>query len=277
MTPVQRAQLALLLEVAGTPKPGNVDRQREYAVLRFEHFLAGAVGSTPGLRLAANPAFGLGLAFETAVRGMSRQEGGNTQFGALLLLVPLVRATVTGPLHPTTVRDVVTETTVGDAVAFYRAFDHVDVAVGDPPAGLEDLDIRAGARARQAVLDHGLSWYGIMQASAEVDGVAREWTTGFERTFDAADRLYAREGSVLDREAGVFLELLAEEPDTFVEKQHDAATAAWATEQARRVRDGDRDVDGLAEEFVTKEINPGTTADLIAGGVYVALARGLVV
>ena len=42
--PAENAQLALLLEVTGTPKPGNVDRHRDYPELRFEHFAAGAVG-----------------------------------------------------------------------------------------------------------------------------------------------------------------------------------------------------------------------------------------
>ena len=36
--PAENAQLALLLEVTGTPKPGNVDRHRDYPGLRFEHF-----------------------------------------------------------------------------------------------------------------------------------------------------------------------------------------------------------------------------------------------
>ncbi|OYR44892.1 triphosphoribosyl-dephospho-CoA synthase, partial [Halorubrum sp. Eb13] len=47
--PVDDATLALLLEVAGTPKPGNVDRRRDLGDLRFESFLGGAVGAREGL------------------------------------------------------------------------------------------------------------------------------------------------------------------------------------------------------------------------------------
>jgi len=50
----QNAELAFLLEVTSTPKPGNVDRRHEYDDLRFEHFLAGAVGARPGFDLAAD-------------------------------------------------------------------------------------------------------------------------------------------------------------------------------------------------------------------------------
>ena len=76
--PAENGQLALLLEVTGTPKPGNVDRHRDYPGLRFEHFAAGAVGALSGLRMAADGA-PLGAAFERAVNGMSDQSGGNTQ------------------------------------------------------------------------------------------------------------------------------------------------------------------------------------------------------
>ena len=65
MTPDQHAQLALLLEVASTPKPGNVDRHHDHPDLLFEHFLAGAIGAGGGLR-AAQAGSPIGPAFEIA-------------------------------------------------------------------------------------------------------------------------------------------------------------------------------------------------------------------
>jgi triphosphoribosyl-dephospho-CoA synthase len=281
-TRAQRAQFALALEVCGTPKPGNVDRRHEYPDLRFEHFLAGAIGARRGLALAAGAREdggddfpGLGHAFERAVAGMSRQEGGNTQFGALLVVVPLIRAAARENLSPAGATAVVEATTVGDAADFYRAFEHVDVAVEAPPAGMDDLDVRRGADAVPAVEDRGLTLEDVMERSADRDGVAREWTAGFERTFAAAGRIEAGEGPVPDRAAEAFLDLLAAEPDTFVTIQHDAATARRVTERARAARDGEVDPDRLAEEFVAARINPGTTADIVAGGLYVALERGV--
>jgi len=83
---------------------------------------------------------------------MAARSGTNTQFGCLLLLVPLVRASVGDDgddenLSPASVDRVTRETTVDDAVAFYRAFEHVDVAVADPPADADDLDVRRGGDA----------------------------------------------------------------------------------------------------------------------------------
>jgi triphosphoribosyl-dephospho-CoA synthase len=267
------AQLALLLEVSGTPKPGNVDRHREYEDLRFEQFMAGAVGALPGLRSAA--AGPVGAAFEDAVEGMSHQSGGNTQFGALLALVPLVRAAASGRLSPAGVSTVVGETTVSDACGFYRAFDHVAVAVDEPPEGVDDLDVRRGSDAAGAIRERGLTLADVMALSTDRDGVAAEWVSGFERSFEAAGWLLEDDGPVYKRASRAFLRLLAAEPDTFVGTRNGEAAATEATERAQAVLDGDEDAEDLAAEFVERGINPGTTADLTAAALFIALERGL--
>jgi triphosphoribosyl-dephospho-CoA synthase len=274
MSPADHAELALTLEVASTPKPGNVDRHRDHGDLRFEHFLAGAVGSRPGLELAAGDA-PLGDAFERAVRGMSQQDGGNTQFGCLLLLVPLVRAAATDRLSPDGLRAVTAATTVDDAAAFYRAFDHVDVAVDDPPADAPDLDVRRGADAIPALRDRGLRLADVMELSADRDGNAAEWTSGFERTFAAADRVLDDTGPVTDRLARVFLDLLAECPDTLVAVDHGTERAESVSREAAAVRGDLAAAEDLAERFLDEGINPGTTADLTAATAFVALERGV--
>jgi triphosphoribosyl-dephospho-CoA synthase len=271
------AQLALLLEVAGTPKPGNVDRARDHPELRFEQFLAGAVGAGPALRAVPEPP--LGARFERAVAGMAGAAGTNTQFGCLLLLVPLAYADAAGegPVTRERARAVARSTTVEDACGFYRAFDHVDVAVDDPPAGMADLDVRRGGDATPALRERGLTLYDVMERSTDRDGLAREWTGGFERTFRAADWLLADEGAAGDRAARAFLRLLAAEEDTFVATTSGPEVAREATERARAVLEGEAEVDadGLAAEFVDRGINPGTTADITAGALFVALRRGL--
>lgn len=278
MTPAQHAQLALLLEVAGTPKPGNVDRHRDLEDLWFEHFLAGAVGATPGLEMAETGA-PIGDAFERAVEGMAGQRGGNTQFGSLLLLVPLVSA-ARADLTPAAVERVVAETTVVDAAGFYRAFDHVDVFVDEPPADMAALDVRRGSDAVPALEERGLTLQEILERSAPGDDVAREWTTGFERSFTAAERLETASGPVVDRAAAVFLSLLADRPDTLVATRSGAEVAREVTDRARELdeRDAletDREVvEAFADDLVARGINPGTTADLTAAGLFIALETG---
>jgi triphosphoribosyl-dephospho-CoA synthase len=284
-SPAENAQLALLLEVSATPKPGNVDRHRDLEGLRFEHFLAGAVGASAGLhRAAAGEA--VGGAFERAVAGMATQRGGNTQFGCLLLLVPLVRAAASTSLTPAGVRRVLEATTVADAVAFYRAFEHVDVAVGDPPAGADALDVRRGADAAATLRERALTLADVMALSAEREGIpdgnAREWATGFERSFSAAEAILAADGPVLDRIARVFLDALAADPDSHIAVAHGEAVAREVSERAAAVAadvaadelDADA-VEAFAEECVAAGYNPGATADRIAAATFIALQRGL--
>ena len=279
-TRAQNAQLALLLEVSGTPKPGNVDRHRDLEDLRFEHFLASTVGTQRGLEMAVDGA-SVGSAFERAVEGMAAQSGANTQFGALLLLVPLVRA-AREDLAPPVVESVVEETTVADAAAFYRAFDHVDVFVDDPPAEMDALDVRRGSDAVPALEERGLTLWDVMERSVPGDDVAREWVTGFERSFAAAERLAEASGPVLDRTAAVFLSLLAERPDTLVATRSGEDVASQVTERARKLHERnaletDREaVDGFADDLVERGINPGTTADITAAGLFVALEHEVI-
>ena len=319
--PVDDATLALLLEVAGTPKPGNVDRRRDLEDLRFEAFLGGAVGARPGLELAAGAAgeaeadghSGVGGAFERAVEGMAARAGTNTQFGCLLLLVPLVRvaADPERDLSPAGVDAVCRATTVDDAVAFYRAFEAVDVAVDDPPEGAADLDVRRGSAAEPALRERGATLRDVLALSAEPTGPdgggdpdrvpdrnAAEWTGGFPRTFRAAEWILTDEGPLADRAARAFLGLLAAEPDTLVASTRGVETAREASERARAVLAPDGSdptgpvgevgavdaesvhaadlgaAESLAESFVDEGINPGTTADLTCAALFVALRRG---
>ncbi|TKX56171.1 triphosphoribosyl-dephospho-CoA synthase [Halorubrum sp. SP3] len=318
--PVDDATLALLVEVAGTPKPGNVDRRRDLDDLRFESFLGGAVGAREGLELAAGEGPGdevasVGGAFERAVSGMAERARTNTQFGCLLLLVPLVRAAADSDreLSPAGVDAVCRATTVDDAVAFYRAFEVVDVAVDDPPPGADDLDVRRGGDAEPAVREREMTLRDVLALSAAPsdsaeatdsaeanrvpDRNAAEWTEGFPRTFRAAEWILTDEGPLADRAARAFLGLLAAGPDTLVASTQGAETAREASARAAALLgvesagpDGIGGVDAvpaeavhgadlaaaevLAEAFVDEGINPGTTADLTCAALFVALRRG---
>jgi len=310
--PVDDATLSLLIEVAGTPKPGNVDRRRDLDDLRFESFLCGAVGAREGLELAADETAPVGDAFERAVAGMADRAGTNTQFGCLLLLAPLLRATVTGdssPANPSApapadVDRVTRDTDVADAVAFYRAFERVDVAVADPPADATELDVRRGSDAAPTLRERGLTLRDVLAISvdpADPDRVpdrnAREWVEGFPRTFRAAEWIRTDTGPLTDRAARAFLGLLAAEPDTLIAAAHGPEAAREASARAAALLGGDdagpvdltgvdaidadavrgADLDaaeGLATAFVDEGINPGTTADLTCAALYVALRRG---
>ncbi|KYH26590.1 2-(5''-triphosphoribosyl)-3'-dephosphocoenzyme-A synthase [Halalkalicoccus paucihalophilus] len=273
MRPAENAQLALLLEVSGTPKPGNVDRERDLPDLRYEQFLASAVGAGAGLRAAESGP--VGEAFERAVEGMAAIHGENTQFGALLLLVPLVGAASDGDLSAAGTERVARNTTVEDAAAFYRAFEHCSVFVSDPPDEWDDLDVRRGSEAIPALEERDLTLHDVMALGEDADDVAREWAGGFERSFRAADRIAELSGPLSDRAATTFCEALADRPDTLVAKKHGVEVAKEASDRVAAALGNREALSALAAEFVERRINPGTTADIVAAGLFIALERGV--
>ena len=265
MTPVERAQMAMVLEVTAYPKPGNVDRCHDYEGTRLEHFLASAVLARPALERAAagESGGGLGEVFREAVRLTSGHRGGNTHFGAFILLIPLLR----GGDIPGAVR-AVQGSTVEDALEFYRAFSLTKVRMlPDDP-----LDVRS-PRALGTIRERGLTLLRIMEHSEEHDMISREWVNGFARTRNAADLLHA---AGCGREAVVeaFLRLLAEEADTFIMKEHGPLVAEEVRRRAGEVLAGREDLAAFDAGCIARGINPGSTADLIIAGIYVALGEG---
>ncbi len=113
----ERAQLALMLEVTAFPKPGNVDRCHDYPDTRLEHFLASVIFSRPSLEEAASGRGRIGEIIGHAARQTNVHNGGNTHFGAFILLIPLLYG---GDIEGA--KRAVVRTDVSDAVAFYKAF-----------------------------------------------------------------------------------------------------------------------------------------------------------
>jgi triphosphoribosyl-dephospho-CoA synthase len=264
LTPAEDAQTALLLE-AGTQKPGNVGPKRDFEDTTFHQFLVGAVGARRGFDAVGGGAEGVGEVFLRAVRGASAHTGGNTQFGAVLLLAPLVIASERGDIEDAP--EVAEDTTPEDAARFCEAFDYTDVRVGDVDDEY-DYDVR-DPEARERVVEDGVTLYSLMGDAASRDGVAREWTDGFPRTFHAASKLETVRGGTRESVRSVYLDLLREEPDTLVAEKHGTEKAREVTRMARELPPAELD-EWLGEEG----INPGTTADIVAGGVFVALRRG---
>lgn len=259
----ERAQLAMMLEVCAYPKPGNVDRCHDYEDTRLEHFLASAILARPALERAERGEGGVGALIEEAVRLTGCHGGGNTHFGAYILLFPLICGGDIGGAAKA-----VRTTTVEDSLAFYRAFGATSVRMLESD---EEIDVNDPA-AIATIEERGMTLYDIMAYSAPRDMVAREWTAGFSLTRKAAD--YLEEGAGRQAIVQAFLRLLAEEIDTFVVKKHGTEVAEWTRREAGEVLAGRRSLEAFDEECLRRGINPGSIADLIIAGIYVALGEG---
>ncbi|TFH05614.1 MAG: fumarate hydratase, partial [Methanosarcina sp.] len=263
----RRAQLAMLLEVSASPKPGNVDREHNYPDTCFEHFVASSVAVYPVFELAARSRDRIGALLRSAVYESSAwQQGGNTHFGAFLLLIPLAMAAGEISREPphsggasfrledgefenlaARAHAFVRATNCEDAVEFYRAFGHAGVRVNSVDEfDLEDPESTSDLRTQNITL------YDLMDIARGYDLIANEWTSGFGRCLEGAksilEFMQARNcgaeaftgGSVSScsgtgiNEAIVytFLKLLSRHRDTFIQTKFDIETADYVSSRA---------------------------------------------
>ena len=278
------AQLACLLEVSA-PKPGNVSPGVHFHDARYEDFLASAAALGPALTGAGERP--LGATILLAIEATQRWTRSNTNLGIVLLLAPLARAAILRGRETASGADsrvglrarlvaTLDETTVQDAADVYAAV-RLARPAGLGRVGAEDVTAAPTVTLRQA-----------MALAAERDGIAREYATGFETTFDtgatALRRARADGLDWTDATVEAYLTLLAARPDTHVARKLGAAPATAVSRRAREVlaaggvrsEAGRQEVLALDRELrdARNARNPGTTADLTAAALFVVLLEG---
>ncbi len=272
----QKAQLSMLLEASSSPKPGNVDRKKSWDDLSFFHFLGSSVGALSALK-KAEKSDSLGKVFYKAVKE-THFHGENTHFGALLLLIPLIKASKKSgkKTEKKKVKEVVQNTTVDDSIFFYKSFNVINVYV--PPIEETDIDIPDVniPNSISKVKKRNLTLYEIMEKSASIDGVAKEWTTGFKRSFNAVD-YFEPEQNIGETISKTYIKLLSEKPDTLVQKKHGKKVAEEVRKKAKKVLYSEPQnrwknrAKKLDEELINRKINPGTTADILCSSIFLGL------
>jgi len=279
----QCAVLAMLFELSSSPKPGNVDRCHDFSDIRFHHFLTSAVSAYPVFRKAASGEGSPGsLILEGVAAWGDWNLRSNTHFGSLVLLIPLALAAGRIADHEqdqeTKLEEelarVLRSTAVQDAIDFYRAFDLAGARV----VQVDDFSLKDPDWERK-LIEGNQSLLELMRLSLDHDIVAREWATDFERSFQLAGRLQDMV-SIYGLNDGVvrtFLEALAEVPDSLI-------SAKFGREKAVEV--SSLAVDALLDSTLNKaremdcelnkrDMNPGSTADLISASLFISLLRRL--
>jgi triphosphoribosyl-dephospho-CoA synthase len=266
-----QVQLACLLEVSA-PKPGNITPAHDFADATYADMVRSA--------LALGPVFGrdrvlrrsVGELIADGAQATARVAGANTNLGIVLLFAPLVRAAVTRG-GDEALRAAVDRTLAGlnvdDAAAAFAAIARAN------PGGLGDApehDVRGPAR---------VSLREAMAAAAHRDSIASEYATGYAIVFDAGLPLLAEALSdgvpTLEAIVSLHLGLLASYPDTLIERKAGAEVARAVTDAAREVRAGTRTLTQFDASLRGDDhrLNPGTTADLVAGTLLAALLTGV--
>ena len=119
----------------------------------------------------------------------------------------------------------------------------------------------------------------LMKLSMGHDIVAREWATNYKRSFLLADRLREQTGKLglNDGIVRTFLEALAEVPDSLISAKFGPDRARQVSRQAAEALD-DTTLEKARQmdiDLLGQDINPGSTADLIAASLFISLLRDL--
>jgi len=282
----QTAQKACLLEVCA-PKPGNVNRQHDFADSRFEDFLLSALAIAPALEKAGT--VGIGETIWRATRDTRRSVGTNTNLGIILLLAPLVKACLLDRLQPASeqqqrldiarVRRVLSELlgnlTIEDAKKTYAAIRLAH------PGGL--------GRSTQADVAQqpSITLHQAMFLAQDRDAVAREYVTDFAITFTTGYPALknARESGASLSMAIVqaYLSILSKVPDTLIARKRDTLVATQVSEWAAHALDaggvfteaGRQALAALDQRLRDKDhsLNPGTTADLTTASLFLYMVE----
>ncbi|MEM2211376.1 MAG: triphosphoribosyl-dephospho-CoA synthase [Nitrososphaerales archaeon] len=237
---MKAAQLAALLEVSSTPKPGNVHRNADYPDTKFEHFLAGSIALGPvirdvtinGMRMKNSLSkIGIGRYIKRAILNVkASHKGGNTHLGMILLFVPLAASAGLSYVENSEVEigvlrkkliEILRSTTVKDAIEATKGLCEANAALGV----LEDeytVDVTKN-NACKVILKRGLTLYELMEYASEWDNIAKEWVTGlkisFELGYPELVSVYKNTGDINVATVHTFLKILAEIPDTFIARK----------------------------------------------------------
>ena len=287
----QCLELAILYEVSGYPKPGNVHRTADFVETRFEHYLASAVAVAPSFRFAADQGIkfskgellateiGVGNIIKDAVNRMIKsQTGGNTLLGSIILLTPIAVAAgmISNNFVISRLREkigiVVKSTTPEDAVAVY------DAIASTNPGGLNkssELDV-TDPNSKKQILENGITLLDTFKIASAYDSIASEWVNNYPITFDLGYPYFIKQikktGDINTSTVHVFLKILSEVPDTFIIRKVGETKAESVSSDSKKIlKEGGlttqsgrnllNKLDGRLRDK-NHHLSPGTTADL---------------
>ncbi len=268
----QCAMLACLLE-ATAPKPGNVHRGCDFENMTFVDFAVSATAIGPVMDAAGR--LGVGATVLRAIQATRQLVDVNTNLGTVLLIAPLACVARDQPLA-SGLAGVLERLSADDAKNVYEAIRLAE------PGGLGDVDNMDVADAPPADL------LAAMQAAADRDLVARQYVNGFDQVLNfVAPSLVegTRAGwRLTDSIIHTQMRLMVQFPDSLIARKCGEDVARRAADIAARALAAGRPGDEAYLQVLAdldfwlrcdgNRRNPGTTADLIAAGLFVVLRDG---
>ncbi len=266
------ATLACLWE-ATAAKPGNVHRGADFDDVSYLDFVLSAQAIGPVFDRASE--LNVGQLVLQSIVATRRRVRTNTNLGIVLLLAPLAKPHDVNDLR-TGITDVLRSLSSDDCREVYEA---IRLATPGGLGSVDKGDIHAAPP--ESLLD-------AMQTAAQRDRVAWQYAHNFADVFDrVVPWLCDTQNKSLPLQLRIvhtFVRLLAELGDTLIARKCGALVAEQASSYAAAVlRSGEPDSEAFQDALADLDFwlradghrrNPGTTADLIAAGLFVALRQG---
>jgi triphosphoribosyl-dephospho-CoA synthase len=270
----QCAALATIMEVTA-PKPGNVHRGADFEDASYPDFVVAAIVLEPIFDAAVE--LPLGRTVLAAVEATRGAVATNTNLGTILLVAPLAKVPRAEPLASGVTR-VLSDLSADDARDVYEAIRRAR------PGGL--------GRAESADVnnDAPTDLIAAMRLAADRDMVARQYAENFRHVLDVVApwlaRALASGLSLAQAIVHVHLELMSEYPDSLIARRRGLDVARQSAGMAAAVLASGRPSDDAYHQALADldfwlrcdghYRNPGTTADLVAAGLFVALRDGII-
>lgn len=239
-------------------------------------------------------------------------KGGNTHLGICLLFIPLAASAAKTYIEVgnfslnvlrNNIKKVILSTTPRDTISVYEA-----ISLVSSPHELGRVnDVHApdiyDKKAYMKILKNKISLYDAMKESSSYDTIARELVTGMKISFNIGYgeliETFNHTKDINIATVHTFLRILSKVPDTFIARKIGLRKVSnikeavrigieetkWISEIAEQILnlgglttekgakilwDFDHKLQNLGEDY-----NPGTTADLTANALFIALLRGL--
>ena len=266
------ASIACLLEVCAS-KPGNVHRGADFDDLTMTDFAISA--EIVGQAIDTRQSESVGALVHAIAKSTSVIIQSNTTLGIALLHSPLAIVANNDDLNSKNVRKKLKDLTAEDSKLVYEA-----IRIANPAGLGQSQEMDVADEAPSDILS-------AMQFSSDQDLIARQFTNNFQQVFEEVVPLLvageAQFEKLTDAIVYAHISMLARYGDSLIQRKCGSEVSKQAQDRACHVlqqlvehKDREPYFNALADlDFWMRsdghQRNPGTTADLIVAGLFVAI------
>lgn len=281
----QAISLASLLE-ASAPKPGNVHRGADFSNTTFYDFMVSAVAI--GNVFESSHSSSVGQLVYESIAATKRYVGTNTNLGMVLLFAPLAKAAFTRDSNGDSfeIENVLSEL---DRTDCQKVFAAIALADAGGLGEVESMDVQSVSPDESALPEVSEDLLAAMELARDRDSIALQFCNGFTevRQLVAPTLLQALKSGESLADAIVFthVKTMAEIPDTLIARKCGRDVSVQSSRIAKQIlrwfeTDRQQYNAGLADlDFWLRSDgnrrNPGTTADLIAAGLFLLIRKDM--